>query len=144
MTQHPFHLAIQVRDIAEAREFYGIQLGLPEGRSDTDWVDWNLFGHQLVTHLNPHLGPDGRVDQIVNGVDGQGVPVPHFGVVLTLQAWAALRDRIDGCIDEFVIEPCVRFAGQPGEQRTMFFLDPSGNALEFKAFADPDTQLFAK
>lgn len=143
MPEFPFHLAVQVRNIAEARRFYGEVLGLEEGRSDTDWVDYNLYGHQLVVHLNRGLGPEGKVPQIVNGVDGQGVPVPHFGVVLNPAEWQALRDRISGDITDFVIEPYTRFAGEPGEQSTMFFLDPSGNALEFKAFNDIDTQLFA-
>lgn len=143
MPEFPFHLAIQVRDIDEARRFYGEQLGLAEGRSDTHWVDYDLFGHQLVVHLNPSLGKDGRVPQIANGVDGQGVPVPHFGVVLNPQQWNALRDRVTQFIDEFLIEPYTRFAGEAGEQSTMFFLDPSGNALEFKAFVDIEGQLFA-
>ena len=142
MPDYPFHLAIQVRDIAEARTFYGERLGLPEGRSDTDWVDWNLFGHQLVTHLNPALGPHGTVSAIRNGVDGHGVPVPHFGVVLTLDEWDALRQRVESFVSDFIIAPYTRFAGEPGEQRTMFFTDPSGNALEFKAFADIERDLF--
>ncbi|TQV67977.1 glyoxalase [Exilibacterium tricleocarpae] len=142
MTLTPFHLAIQVRDIAEARDFYGGKLQLPEGRSTQAWVDFNLFGHQLVVHLNPALGRHGKVNQLVNPVDGQGVPVPHFGVVLNLADWEELSQRVAAFIGEFVIEPCVRFKGQPAEQATMFFLDPSGNALEFKAFADIDRQLF--
>lgn len=140
----PFHLAIQVRDIDEARDFYGGKMGLPEGRSSTEWIDFDLFGHQLVTHLNPALGPEGKVPSISNGVDGHGVPVPHFGVVLTFEAWEALAQSARGFVDRFVIEPYIRFAGEPGEQATMFFLDPSGNALEFKAFRDIDAQLFAK
>lgn len=140
----PFHLAIQVRDIDEARDFYGGKMDLPEGRSSTEWIDFDLFGHQLVTHLNPALGPEGKVPSISNGVDGQGVPVPHFGVVLTFEAWEALAQSARGFVDRFVIEPYIRFAGEPGEQATMFFLDPSGNALEFKAFRDIDAQLFAK
>lgn len=143
MVDFPFHLAIQVRDIDEARHFYGTLLGLPEGRSAAHWIDFNLYGHQLVTHLNLTLGPDGKVAQIVNGVDGEGVPVPHFGVVLDPEHWQALRIRVEGFVDDFVIAPYTRFAGEVGEQSTLFFLDPSGNALEFKAFRDIDNQLFA-
>ena len=139
----PFHLAIQVRDIEEARDFYGKKMGLPEGRSSTEWIDFDLFGHQLVTHLNPALGKDGQIPNIKNGVDGHGVPVPHFGVVLNFEEWEALAESVKGFIDEFVIEPYIRFAGEPGEQGTMFFMDPSGNALEFKAFKDIESQLFA-
>ena len=140
----PFHLAIQVRDIDEARDFYGVKMGLPEGRSASQWIDFNLFGHQLVTHLNPALGITGSVASINNSVDGHGVPVPHFGVVLQFAHWEALAEKVSAFIDGFVIEPCIRFKGQPGEQGTMFFLDPSGNALEFKAFRDIEQQLFAK
>jgi extradiol dioxygenase family protein len=139
----PFHLAVPVRDIAEARAFYGGVLGCPEGRSDAHWVDFDLFGHQLVCHLDPALGRAGRVKAHVNPVDGHGVPVPHFGVVLELPAWEALADRIRAAGITFVIEPYIRFKGQAGEQATMFFHDPSGNALEFKAFRD-FAQLFAK
>jgi extradiol dioxygenase family protein len=137
----PFHLAIPVRDIAESRDFYGQLLGLDEGRSSEEWIDWNLYGHQLVTHLNPNLGPEGKVLVHVNGVDGQGVPVPHFGVVLTIEDWQHLAQRLAGKV-EFIIEPYTRFKGEAGEQSTLFFSDPSGNALEFKAFADLG-QLFA-
>tara|TARA_B110000503_G_scaffold55928_1_gene89745 strand:- start:2329 stop:2766 length:438 start_codon:yes stop_codon:yes gene_type:complete len=137
----PFHLAIPVRDIAESRAFYGQLLGLDEGRSSEEWIDWNLYGHQLVTHLNPNLGPEGKVSVHVNGVDGQGVPVPHFGVVLTIEDWQHLAQRLAGKV-EFIIEPYTRFKGEAGEQSTLFFSDPSGNALEFKAFADLG-QLFA-
>ncbi len=140
----PFHIAIQVRDIAEAREFYGKNMGLSEGRSDTCWIDWNMFGHQVVTHLNPSIGRDGKVANHCNPVDAHAVPVPHFGVVLEVEAWKNLAERARGFIHHFIIEPYVRFEGQPGEQHTMFFEDPSGNALEFKAFADIDSQLFAK
>jgi uncharacterized protein len=139
----PFHLAIEVRDIAEAREFYGRKLELPEGRSSDHWVDFDLFGHQLVTHLNPELGPDGQIPRIANPVDGKSVPVPHFGVVLEMDDWQALAARAKGFVTDFVIEPYIRFPGEPGEQATMFFLDPSGNALEFKAFKDIEGQLFA-
>ena len=117
-------------------------MGFAEGRSDTDWVDWNMYGHQLVTHLNPALGADGQVSIVNNGVDGHGVPVPHFGVVLTLDEWDELRQRVETFVSECIIAPYTRFAGEPGEQRTMFFKDPSGNALEFKAFADIERDLF--
>ena len=135
----PFHLAFPVRDVAEARQFYGGLLGCAEGRSDLDWVDFNFFGHQLVAHR----GPTQDVPEHHNPVDGHEVPVPHFGVVLPWDEWHTLRDRLVDAQVRFVIEPYVRFAGQVGEQATMFFLDPSGNALEFKAFRDPN-QLFAK
>jgi len=137
-------LAIQVRDINEARDFYGNKMGLPEGRSSTDWIDFNLFGHQLVTHVNPQLGKEGKIASIANGVDGHGVPVPHFGVVLNFDDWEALAETVTEFVDDFIIEPYIRFKGQPGEQGTMFFSDPSGNALEFKAFRDIESQLFAK
>lgn len=140
----PFHLAIQVRDIDEARNFYGAKMGFPEGRSSKQWIDFNMFGHQLVVHCNPSLGLNGKVSSINNGVDGHGVPVPHFGVVLTLAEWRTLSVRVKNFIDDFIIEPYIRFEGEVGEQATMFFADPSGNALEFKAFKDRDTQLFAK
>lgn len=140
----PFHIAIPVRDIAEARDFYGNKMGFSEGRSDTCWIDWNMFGHQVVTHLNPNLGPDGKVPNHRNPVDAHAVPVPHYGVVLEVDAWKELAERVRSFVDDFIIEPYVRFEGQPGEQYTMFFEDPSGNALEFKAFADIDSQLFAK
>jgi extradiol dioxygenase family protein len=140
----PFHVAVQVRDIAEARDFYGNKLGLAEGRSTEHWIDFDMFGHQYVVHLNPALGPGGRVPQISNPVDGHGVPVPHCGVVMTFPQWEALAARLNTAVDSFVIEPYIRFKGQPGEQGTMFFLDPSGNALEFKAFRDIDRELFAK
>lgn len=139
----PFHLAIPVRDIAEARAFYGGVVGCAEGRSDEHWVDFDLFGHQLVCHLDPALGAVGRVKAHVNPVDGHGVPVPHFGVVLEMPAWERFAQKMRAAGVTFVIEPYVRFKGQVGEQATMFFLDPAGNALEFKAFRDP-AQLFAK
>lgn len=139
----PFHLAIPVRDIAEARRFYGGVLGCPEGRSDETWVDFNLFGHQLVCHLDPSLGKDGRVRAHVNPVDGHAVPVPHFGVVLTMEQWESLVQRLRAQGVRFAIEPYLRFKGQVGEQATLFFYDPSGNALEFKAFKHL-SQLFAK
>lgn len=144
MALTPFHLAIQVRDIDEAREFYGVKMGLPEGRSSQQWIDFDLFGHQLVTHLNPFIGKTGSVNSIANHVDGHGVPVPHFGVVLTMADWQVFSEKLKTFVDEFLIEPYIRFAGEPGEQATLFFKDPSGNALEFKAFNDIKTQLFAK
>lgn len=140
----PFHLAIQVRDIDEAREFYGNKMSLAEGRSSDQWIDFNLFGHQLVTHVNPAIGKTGSVNSTANPVDGHGVPVPHFGVVLTMEDWQTLADNVSLFIEEFLIEPYIRFKGEPGEQATMFFADPSGNALEFKAFRDIESQLFAK
>ena len=141
----PFHLAIQVRDIAEARRFYGEFLGCPEGRSSDSWVDFDLYGHQFVCHLNPALAdPASAVAQHRNPVDGHGVPVPHFGVVLEMDAWQALADRLVAEGVTFEIEPHIRFKGEPGEQATMFFLDPTGNALEFKAFKDRESQLFRK
>lgn len=138
----PFHLALRVRDIPEARAFYGELLGCPEGRSDEHWVDFDLFGHQLVTHLDPSIGPSGSVASHANPVDGEQVPVPHFGVVMEIGQWEAFRRRVEPKIERFVIPPTVRFEGLPGEQRTMFFTDPSGNALEFKAFADIEGELF--
>lgn len=140
MKLQPFHLAIQIRDIAEARAFYGDTLGCREGRSDDAWVDFDLYGHQLVCHLAPDAGD--RVHH--NPVDGDQVPVPHFGVVLEMDDWEELARRLREDGVRFLIEPHVRFRGQPGEQATLFFLDPSGNALEFKSFADIETQLFAR
>jgi extradiol dioxygenase family protein len=139
----PFHIAVQVRNIDEARHFYRNILGCSEGRSSQEWVDFNLFGHQFVCHLNPALGPQGRITSHYNPVDGHGVPVPHCGVVLEMESWTSLAERLRQQRIEFVIEPCIRFKGEPGEQATLFFLDPSGNALEFKAFKNIDAQLFA-
>jgi uncharacterized protein len=139
----PFHIAIQVRDLAEARQFYKETLGCPEGRSATDWVDFNLYGHQFVCHLNPRLGRQGSIASHYSAVDGHGVPVPHCGVVMEMNAWTELAERLKRQQVKFVIEPCVRFKGAPGEQATMFLLDPSGNALEFKAFQNIAQQLFA-
>ena len=119
-------------------------MGFAEGRSDTQWIDWDMFGHQVVTHLNPTLGPTGKVANHCNPVDDHAVPTPHFGVVLEVDTWKQLSQRVQTFIDDFIIEPYVRFEGQPGEQYTMFFADPSGNALEFKAFVDIQAQLFAK
>ncbi|MGB7930941.1 MAG: VOC family protein [Gammaproteobacteria bacterium] len=138
----PFHLAIKVTDIATARNFYTGLLGCPEGRSSSTWVDFNFYGHQLVCHLAP---PDQNRDcagSNSNPVDGHAVPVPHFGVVLEMDQWNALVGTLRGKDVRFVIEPYTRFPGLPGEQATMILLDPSDNALEFKAFRDIDSQLF--
>ncbi|THA25221.1 glyoxalase [Streptomyces sp. RKND-216] len=132
-----FHLAVPVDDLEAARRFYGGVLGLEQGRSEETWVDWNLHGHQFVTHLAP-----GAPRGAHNPVDGHDVPVPHFGLLLTVDAFHALAERLRAAGTAFVIEPYLRFAGRPGEQWTMFLHDPAGNALEFKAFAD-DTQVFA-
>lgn len=142
MSLTPFHIAVPVRDIPEAREFYGRVLGFSEGRSAECWVDYNMFGHQFVVHLDPTIGRNGQLDRVSNPVDGHDVPVPHYGVVLTLEQWETFAERVKVAGISFVIEPYVRFVGQPGEQATMFFLDPTGNALEFKAFKDLG-QLFA-
>lgn len=135
MSLRPFHLAVPVRDIAEARQFYGGVLGLPEGRSAESWVDFDLFGHQFVVH---HALTRTEGDAAINPVDGHGVPVPHFGVVLTLEDFEALTRKVMAAGIRFEIEPYTRFAGEPGEQKTMFFRDPSGNAIEMKAFASLD------
>jgi hypothetical protein len=128
----PFHLAIPVNDLKAAEHFYAEILGCQRGRSSEHWIDWNFYGHQLVTHLVDTMpskpGP--------NLVDNKAVPVPHFGVVLSMRSWQALADKLQQQNMDFVIEPYVRFKGEPGEQATMFFHDPSGNALEFKAFND--------
>jgi extradiol dioxygenase family protein len=137
----PFHLAFPVHDLAASREFYGQLLGCPEGRSSNTWIDFNLFGHQIVAHLKPGLAEDDETHR--NLVDGHDVPVPHFGVVLEWGAWTELAERLQAANVEFVIKPYIRFKGEIGEQATMFLLDPSGNALEFKAFKDLG-QLFAK
>ncbi len=140
MTRRPrFHLAFPVHDLTEARRFYGEMLGCPEGRSSEEWVDFDLHGHQIVAHL----APDAVSARTHNEVDGDHVPVPHFGLVMRPDDWQRLADRARAAGVEFVIEPHTRFAGEVGEQSTMFFLDPSGNALEFKAFAD-DSQVFAR
>lgn len=144
MSLTPFHVALQVRDIDEARDFYGKKMGLEEGRSSDHWIDFNMFGHQFVTHLNPAIGKSGKLDAIANPVDGHGVPVPHFGVILEFDDWLAFAERARNFVDHFIIEPYVRFKGQPGEQGTLFFADPSGNALEFKGFRDIEGQLFAR
>ena len=135
----PFHLAIPVTNLADAEAFYGGVMECEKGRSSEHWIDWNFFGHQLVTHLVAEMpvlpGP--------NDVDSKAVPVPHFGVVLGMAEWKALADTLVAAEQRFVIEPYIRFEGKVGEQGTFFLLDPAGNALEFKGFAD-DTQLFAK
>ena len=135
----PFHIAFPVDDIAAARAFYTGTLGCKEGRADTTWVDFSLYGHQIVAHLVE------KRDEIkgTNSVDNQQVPVPHFGVVLDWQAWTKLADQLRRKQVDFIIEPCIRFAGQPGEQATLFLRDPAGNALEFKAFRDKQ-QIFSK
>jgi uncharacterized protein len=139
MTLPPFHLAFPVDDLAAARTFYGELLGCPEGRSAEKWVDFDLYGHQVVAHLAPELVRR----RATNPVDGEDVPVPHFGVVLPMAEWRQLADKLESAGTNFVIEPMIRFEGQPGEQATMFLLDPAGNALEFKAMADT-AKLFAK
>jgi extradiol dioxygenase family protein len=140
MNLSPFHLAIPVHDLAAARAFYGGLFGCPEGRSSAEWVDFNLYGHQLVAHLDTASRAPVRAS---NSVDGHDVPVPHFGVVLEWAQWQALAQRLRGAGVRFEIEPHIRFKGAVGEQATFFLFDPSGNALEFKAFQDP-TQLFAR
>jgi extradiol dioxygenase family protein len=134
-----FHLAFPVHDLGAARRFYGDLLGCAEGRSADTWVDFDLYGHQLVAHL----APDHAGHQHTNAVDGDAVPVPHFGVILEVSDWQALADKLVRAGTRFIVEPHVRFKGEVGEQSTLFFLDPSGNALEFKAFADP-SRIFAK
>lgn len=141
MSLSPFHLAIPVHDLPAARHFYSAVLGLEEGRSDTQWVDFDFFGHQLVIHEQQKTAAQEPAG--ANPVDGHDVPVPHFGIVLEWDQWEALAERLKSRGTKFVIEPYIRFQGQVGEQATMFFLDPCGNALEFKAFKDM-SQLFAK
>jgi extradiol dioxygenase family protein len=139
MTLPPFHLAFPVDDLAAARAFYGGLLGCTEGRSADHWVDFDLRGHQIVAHL----APEAALKRTTNPVDGDDVPVPHFGLVLPMDEWRALAERLESAGVDFVIPPTIRFQGEPGEQATMFLLDPAGNALEFKAMADP-ANLFAK
>ena len=143
MSLQPFHIAFPVDDLEAARHFYGIILGCPEGRRADHWIDFDLFGHQIVAHLKPTAAPRNRNDHDSNPVDGHDVPIPHFGVVLTMSQWKQLAERVRAANVPFVIKPTTRFEGQVGEQSTMFFLDPAGNALEFKAFADL-RQLFAR
>jgi len=142
----PFHLAIPVRDLESSRKFYGELLQCEEGRSTEHWIDYDFFGHQLVVHMKSGataLIPP-QDDPTNAAVDGDAVPIPHFGVVLELSDWETLANTLTRVGVEFVIAPKIRFRGQPGEQATLFLLDPSGNALEFKAFGDIETQLFAK
>jgi extradiol dioxygenase family protein len=139
MSIHPFHLAFPVHDLDAARLFYGGLLGCPEGRSSSEWVDFDLYGHQVVAHLAPEEAKRAST----NGVDGDEVPVRHFGVVLPMDSWQTLAGRLAAAGVSFIIEPHIRFKGEVGEQATMFFLDPSGNALEFKAFKDMSS-LFAR
>ena len=134
-----FHLAFPVHDLDAAREFYGGVLECEEGRSSDCWIDFNLYGHQIVTHL----APDSAGVKATNGVDADHVPIPHFGIVLPMDEWRELADKLKAKGVKFIIEPKIRFAGEVGEQATMFFLDPSGNALEFKGFNDL-SQVFAK
>ncbi len=138
-TLPPFHLAFPVHDLAAARAFYGGLLGCPEGRSAAEWVDFDFFGHQIVAHLDPAMTPR----RLSNPVDGHDVPVPHFGAVLAMADWEALAARLTAARADFVIEPTVRFRGEPGEQATMFLLDPSGNAIEIKVMREP-ANLFAR
>ena len=140
MSLRPFHIAFPVDDLEAARHFYGTVLGCPEGRSSDRWIDFSLYGHQIVAHYKPKATEDAAHH---NPVDGHEVPVPHFGVVLEKSQWKELAERVNGAGVRFIIEPYTRFEGQVGEQSTMFFLDPAGNALEFKAFEDLG-QLFAK
>jgi extradiol dioxygenase family protein len=139
LTLPPFHLAFPVHDLEAARAFWGGTMGCAEGRSAEDWIDFDFHGHQIVAHRVAGMAAP---DAGANPVDGHDVPVPHFGLVLEMEEWRALADRLRNAGVRFVIEPHVRFAGQVGEQATMFFRDPSGNAIEIKAFADP-SQLFA-
>jgi uncharacterized protein len=134
----PFHLAFPVHDLSVARDFYGRILGCREGRSSDQWIDFDLFGHQIVAHVSPSAHA-----MTTNPVDGHNVPIPHFGVVLEMTQWHAFKIRLQAADLNFAIAPTIRFEGQTGEQATMFFYDPSGNALEFKAFAD-DAELFAR
>jgi len=137
--EHVDFISVPTQDVPRAKHFYGELLGCPEGRSAAHWVDFNLHGHQLVAHL----APDAVRARATNPVDGEAVPVPHFGLVLAMEEWSVLADRLQAAGVEFVIPPGVRFRGEPGEQATMFLLDPAGNALEFKAMANP-ANLFAK
>jgi extradiol dioxygenase family protein len=139
----PFHIAFPVDDLEAARRFYGTVLGCPEGRSSERWIDFDLFGHQIVAHLRPASATQDQQKNGGNTVDGHEVPIPHFGVVLTQAQWKQLAERVRAAGVRFLIEPYTRFEGQTGEQSTMFFLDPAGNALEFKSFADLSL-MFAK
>ena len=139
MSLRPFHLAIPVSNIEKARDFYGNVLGFEEGRSSEKWIDWNFYGHQLVTHEDKTM----QNNNVHNPVDGQQVPIPHFGVILSIDDWNLLAEKLKNIGTKFLIEPYTRFKGEPGEQATLFFLDPFGNALEFKAFNNLES-LFAK
>ncbi len=139
MTPALFHLAFPVTDLSQARKFYGDLLGCPEGRSSSEWVDFNFYGHQIVAHLSP----DEAGHKSTSPVDGHQVPVRHFGAILPLPEWEALAEKLRAAGTVFIIEPYIRFKGEAGEQATMFFLDPCGNALEFKSFANMD-YIFAK
>ena len=139
MNLRPFHLAIPVSNIEKARDFYGNVLGFEEGRSSEKWIDWNFYGHQLVTHEDKTM----QINNVHNPVDGQQVPIPHFGVVLSMNDWDAIAEKLKSIDTKFLIEPYIRFKGETGEQATLFFLDPFGNALEFKAFKNLES-LFAK
>ena len=139
MARPRFHLAFPVKNLAEARAFYGGLLGCPEGRSAHDWVDFDFHGHQIVAHLAPGEAAAGAT----NAVDGEDVPVRHFGLILAPADWAAVAERLTAAGADFIIAPRTRFAGESGEQSTLFIRDPSGNALEFKAFAD-EAMIFAK
>jgi extradiol dioxygenase family protein len=141
MPLRPFHVAVPVHDLTAARDFYGRLLGCPEGRSAPEWVDFDLFGHQFVCHLSARVGAGELSDS--NVVDGHDVPVPHYGVVLSWSEWERLAARLTDAHAKFIIEPTVRFVGQPGEQATLFLCDPSGNALEFKAMRD-EANLFTR
>ena len=143
MATRPFHIAFPVDDLEAARRFYGTVLGCPEGRSAPDWIDFDLYGHQIVAHLKPDAAPRRKPARDANVVDGHEVPVPHFGVVLEPDEWRQLAGRVRAAGIHFIVAPYTRFEGQTGEQSTMFFLDPAGNALEFKAFADLG-RLFAR
>jgi hypothetical protein len=140
MTERPrFHLAFPVRDLAEAREFYGDLLGCPEGRSSSEWVDFDFLGHQIVAYLSPNVSGH----KAFNRVDGDQVPVRHFGAILPMADWKKLAAKLMERNITFILEPKIRFVGTPGEQASFFFTDPSGNALEFKAF-DDETRIFAR
>ncbi len=139
----PFHLAFPVDDLEKARAFYAGFLGCPLGREAATWIDFDFWGHQIVAHLKGEASSGGPVNEIANKVDGKDVPAPHFGVVLAWDEWQALKDKLVDAGFDFVVEPYVRFEGEPGEQATLFIRDPSGNALEFKSFKNID-QLFAR
>jgi len=139
----PFHIAVQVRNIAETRAFYTKVLGCIEGRYAETWVDFNFFGHQFVCHLNSNIGANGKIRSFHNSVDNHDVPIPHCGIILAMDDWKKLAEKLQNEDVDFVIEPYIRFKGLAGEQATMFLMDPSGNALEFKGFTDIDAQLFS-